>query len=302
MLWVGFFQTVISFVFLPFNSLPFLGSQALPLNELPKALFDGAKCFVGVNSIVHNCYLYYPIHGLSPCDSCEGAWITVTIYMIINILFNVFAILMIREGSASLYIILMTLRLPLGNMMFYMSWIMGDDQQPFDPHDISGLLVILIGLVIYRYQRSPESEDADAPYIVTSVVTFKPGIGEIATTQIQRRPVQMQRSSEGIRGQLYTRLGMRPSKFYVDPEEQESEDAYSEKSLLQRTHVGVERRPVVAYGATSTPSVGFGISPIARSAPLYTALLARSAGSTMVPIDEEDDQDYTDSSSEDVDQ
>ncbi|KAA8494774.1 Crt-like 1 [Porphyridium purpureum] len=313
MLWVGWFQTIISLLFLPFNSLSFLGSSALPLNELPSAIRDGFKCALGVNSVVSHCYYATPFPGEMPCDTCEGAWKTLTVYAVINIAFNLMTLLMLKEGSASLLIILMTLRLPLGNMAFYMPFVMGNDAQPFDFHDISGLVVILMGLVIYRYQRAPESEDPDAPYVVTSTYLIMPGVSEPIVNQVQRRPVNMRRSSEGIRGQLYTRLGMKPSQHYADP--RDIEYGSPEKSVLldESASSSQQRRPygsirMSPHANVGKASVPIGVSPVARSAPLYQALMARSAGSqgaatplqgtsllrNQVQSDDSDDDEYTD--------
>jgi len=232
-LWIAVYQAVLGFLVLPLNSLSLLGNMSIPMNELPSALSNGFKCFTGVNTLTTNCYTDHPVSGLKPCDSCEGAWFYVVEYVVFNFQYNLFAILLIREGSAALLIIIMTLRLPLGNIAFYTPFIMGSDAQPFNSHDISGLLVILIGLVIYRIQRSPESDESDAPFVITSVVTLGPGVAEPITSQVQRAHISMKRRAEEIRGDLYTRLGLPPARNYVAPDLDSFRESPDSPQLLE---------------------------------------------------------------------
>lgn len=52
--------------------------------------------------------------------------------------------------------------LPLANIAFTLKFIMGDDATELSPYDIAGLIVILIGLVIYRStsEQAPPSAAA----------------------------------------------------------------------------------------------------------------------------------------------
>jgi len=316
MMWTATFQTMLQWMMLPFNSLSFLGDQAIPMNELWSAWVNGARCFVGINTVVHDCYVRDPIFGMQPCDSCGGSWFIICQYLVANIGFNMFSIMLIKEGSAALYIIIMTLRLPLGNIAFYMPWIMGDEAQDFNSHDISGLVVILLGLVLYRIQRAPAEPESDAPYVLTSIVTFIPGVSEPVVNQIHRRDVSLKASSSHIRGQLYTRLGMPPSPSYRAPSETERERTASapvpvdEEAVLSSQPV---RRRSSIYGSKpptagssgrllarhTAPAGGpmVGVSPIARSSPLYSMLYHRSLSGARLgeseseeEVDEESEQ------------
>ncbi|KAJ8907355.1 hypothetical protein NDN08_007469 [Rhodosorus marinus] len=283
-LWIAVYQLLMGFVVLPVNALPLLGPVRLPLSQLGAALKGGFNCFRGIDSLVSNCYTTTPIPGLKPCDSCAGAWYVVMQYMFFNFHYNLFAILLIKEGSAALLIIIMTLRLPLGNFAFYMPFIMGEAVQPFNPHDISGLLVILLGLVIYRIQRSPESEQSNAPFVITSVVTLGPGVKEPITSQVQR--VNLHRKVESIRGHLYTRLGLPPAPNYVPPDD--ADGHLPEKFLANSPSEQYNQRSALNASLNNSPV--FGVSPVARSAPFYVDLLNHKQRNNESDSDEDEDE------------
>uniref|UniRef100_A0A0G4F3Q0 EamA domain-containing protein n=1 Tax=Chromera velia CCMP2878 TaxID=1169474 RepID=A0A0G4F3Q0_9ALVE len=148
--WVAFWQVLIGFVLLPLNTLPFLEDQKLEWKDIPESLWGGCKClFAGVNT--------YGEGGKAcggpdqhPCDACGAAWIPVVVYLAFNVGYNVFMLLVIKYGSATLSFLVATLRLPLSSFAFYAPFIMGDDAQEFQWTDLAGLAVLLIGLVLYR--------------------------------------------------------------------------------------------------------------------------------------------------------
>ncbi|KAL8442372.1 hypothetical protein Emed_007311 [Eimeria media] len=125
--WVALFQFFVGFVLLPLTSLPLLGSEVVPLNELWGRLVDGGRCLFGVNSIVPpDCG---PAVGLA-CDACEGAWVEVLVYILFNLIYNVCAMLIscccllpskavLKHCGATVLFLVMTVRLPLTSMAFY---------------------------------------------------------------------------------------------------------------------------------------------------------------------------------------
>lgn len=147
--WVALWQVIFGFVLAPVNSLKFLGSNAMPLDQIPNALLNGGKCMVGINSIVENCG--------SNCDDCSGAWISLVIYLAFNMLYNVAIVLVIKYGGANLVYFVMTLRLPLVQVAFTLKFISNPPDQ-FHWYSIVGLMLILGGLIIYRYSSSRNSE------------------------------------------------------------------------------------------------------------------------------------------------
>lgn len=82
---------VFGLLLMPLNTLEFLGANTLRWNELFDALVKGASCLAGVNSVLPpNCWTApNRIAGLQACDTCEGAWLPVVLYMSFNCMFNV---------------------------------------------------------------------------------------------------------------------------------------------------------------------------------------------------------------------
>nr|CEL70022.1 TPA: Putative chloroquine resistance transporter [Neospora caninum Liverpool] len=146
--WVALFQFLIGFLILPLNALPVLGPQRVPLAELPASLWNGTRCLFGYNTIVTDCG---DAGGLqSPCDDCEGAWKYVGMYLGFNLLYNMFIIFVVKNGGAALTFLVSTLRLPVTALAFCSQAIMGDRAVPPRATDFYGLLVLILGLVIYR--------------------------------------------------------------------------------------------------------------------------------------------------------
>lgn len=130
--WVTLFQTIAGFILAPITAIP----SGLSVLDLPANMWDGCKCLVGVNSL--------------PTDACAGSWIYVSGYMLVNLLFNVFILIVLKRGSATLVYISSAVRLPLANYAFTLHIIMGDRASDLNIWIIAGLIVILLGLVIYK--------------------------------------------------------------------------------------------------------------------------------------------------------
>ena len=130
-------------LFLPVTTFQSFGG--LPFDSIPSNLWDGAKCFLGFNSL--------------PTDNCEGASSAVIGYLIANIIYNVVILAMIKYGSAALLYVASALILPLADICFTQSWIMGPYAQPLTIFDVIGLVVIILGLVIYRFLGGKETAD-----------------------------------------------------------------------------------------------------------------------------------------------
>ncbi|CDI80296.1 hypothetical protein, conserved [Eimeria acervulina] len=122
-------------------------SEVVPLNELWRRLVDGGRCLLGVNIIVPP--VCGPDMGLA-CDSCQGAWVEVAVYIIFNLIYNVCSMLVLKHCGATVLFLIMTVRLPLTSMAFYSKLIVGDSAVPAKPTDFFGLLVLLVGLLAFR--------------------------------------------------------------------------------------------------------------------------------------------------------
>jgi len=145
--WVAVFQVAVNFLCMPVYSLQMLGTQQVPLEEMPNIAVGGSKClFIGQDQVVENCGL----PDEKPCDNCEKALIPVLMYLGFNLMLNIFAVLVIKHGSAALSFLVSTLRMPLSALAFSSTLIMGAEAVSFRLHDAMGLVTILAGLASYR--------------------------------------------------------------------------------------------------------------------------------------------------------
>jgi len=85
---------------------------------------------------------------------CDGSGslsspLAVNVYMAFNILYNVFIILILKYGGSNVLWLAMTLMVPLGNAAFALPFVPGN--KPMTPFDGVGLVVIMIGLIFYRF-------------------------------------------------------------------------------------------------------------------------------------------------------
>lgn len=156
--WVAIFQ----FLFALVLAIPcsYISRPPVPLNDLPKNLLDGLKCFLGQNTIVcaderewlssygnklgdnENCVP----------DSCSQAPLFVTIYLLINQVYNLLIIYILKYGSANLLYLVLTVMVPLGNLAFTLPFI--PQRSVLHDTDIAGLVVICFGLACYRFAGS----------------------------------------------------------------------------------------------------------------------------------------------------
>jgi len=132
--WVAVFQALVTLVF----AIPSGYAQSPPISysELPANIVNGFKCYIGrtvAGAVV----------------DCSDSPLFVNIYMGFNILYNIFIIFILKYGSSNILYLAMTIMVPLGNVAFALKFV--PQARPMSALDIVGLLVILFGLVIYRF-------------------------------------------------------------------------------------------------------------------------------------------------------
>lgn len=158
--WVALFQFFIGFALLPLTSLPFLGNEVVPLNGLWRRLVNGGLCLFGMNSIIPpECG---PGLGVA-CDACEGAWVEVFVYLLLNLVYNVCAMMVLKDCGATVLFLVMTVRLPLTSMAFYSKLIVGESAVPPKATDFFGLMILLMGLLAFRLggQKSGSEDEEE---------------------------------------------------------------------------------------------------------------------------------------------
>ncbi|KAN0036018.1 hypothetical protein ACTA71_005316 [Dictyostelium dimigraforme] len=217
--WDSLYQSIFGILLFPINNwLP--PPATVKFTQILPFMKEGAECLVGINSIL-------PIYGngstsssyaadscsYSPtatviCDDCHNAWIVIILYMSINIVYNIFILLVLKHAGATVYSIANTLRLPLTNIVFSIPFIMGDAVSPFSPLSIAGLIIILLGLGGYRVGSMIKQKKAAAA--AGGTIKVIPSYGPAGMDNII--PVQKQfiepKSQAHLRNQFFGKLGI----------------------------------------------------------------------------------------------
>jgi len=136
--WVAVYQFIICLVL----AVPGGYASSLEPYQIPQNFVDGAKCYIGDNSILESTATIV-------ADQCKTAPIFVTMYLIFNVAYNILIIMILKYGSATLLFLAMTIMVPLGNFTFMLPFVPGHIS--LHATDIIGLIIIMIGLVIYRF-------------------------------------------------------------------------------------------------------------------------------------------------------
>ncbi|GMH87395.1 hypothetical protein TrST_g11883 [Triparma strigata] len=130
---ISIWQELLGFAFLPLLMLKAFGG--LSQGEILKQMEYGYECY---NERP-------PLEG----DDCSGAFSLFWIYVLINWLLNVLLLILTKEGSAVMLVIANALALPITNVAFSVQAIMGDDVEPFSAYDLLGLLLVIVGFLVY---------------------------------------------------------------------------------------------------------------------------------------------------------
>ena len=130
---ISIWQELLGFAFLPLLMLKAFGG--LSQGEILKQMEYGYECY---NERP-------PLEG----DDCSGAFSLFWIYVLINWLLNVLLLILTKEGSAVMLVIANALAHHITNVAFSVQAIMGDDVEPFSAYDLLGLLLVIVGFLVY---------------------------------------------------------------------------------------------------------------------------------------------------------
>jgi hypothetical protein len=187
--WVAVYQLIITLIFaVPCG---YANSPPIPPSELLGNLWDGMQCYVGIEvnqttNMLPPSNMTTMLNGtttllattattalmggsnqssmfttmmaasndtsnLGRCGGSPGisSPIAVNTYMAFNILYNVFIILILKYGGSNVLWLAMTLMVPLGNAAFALPFVPG--HRTMSGFDGGGLVVIMLGLIIYRF-------------------------------------------------------------------------------------------------------------------------------------------------------
>lgn len=143
--WIAVFQLLFSLPLMLPAAL--VSDPPVSIPDLPSNLFDGLKCFVGIDTITCD-----PNDGDCEADNCYPQAPTfVCLYLFFNQLYNLLIILILKYGSANILYLALTLMVPLGNVAFTLDFI--PEHAPLKATDIIGLVVISFGLFCYRFAK-----------------------------------------------------------------------------------------------------------------------------------------------------
>eukprot|EP01119_Soliformovum_irregulare_P002566 TRINITY_DN12810_c0_g1_i1.p1 TRINITY_DN12810_c0_g1~~TRINITY_DN12810_c0_g1_i1.p1 ORF type:complete len:393 (-),score=95.34 TRINITY_DN12810_c0_g1_i1:103-1281(-) len=129
--WVAIYQ----FLFSLSVAIPSAYASALRPSQLPDNMWGGLRCLVGKDTLVS--------------DKCHDAPLFVSLYIMFNVLYNILIIMILKYGSANLLWLAMTIMVPLAVGAFALPFL--PDPQTFDVYNGIGLVIIMSGLVIYRF-------------------------------------------------------------------------------------------------------------------------------------------------------
>lgn len=140
--WVAVFQFLIA---IPL-CFPSAQIQNMPISNILPNMYGGIRCWVGVNTITAD---FNPYN--QPLDACETAPFFVTTYLFFNVVYNFLIVIILKYGSANILFLASTVIVPLSNVVFSLKFIPGS--KPMGPLDLVGLVVIMAGLVVYRFSN-----------------------------------------------------------------------------------------------------------------------------------------------------
>ena len=136
--WIGVFQFLFSAILAPGVSL----ASGLPLEEVPRNLLKGFKCYFGAASVDKGC------HPDSRCASGH-AFLFVNLCLLCHGIYLLCMLCVLKYGSSALLFLALTMMVPLGNLSFSLPFMESPEQMHFS--DVIALIVIVLGLLLYRF-------------------------------------------------------------------------------------------------------------------------------------------------------
>jgi len=136
MFWTSFYQFLFSLLAFPILTLNIFGGVAW--KDIPLQFVNGARCFAGYHVPELECEI-----GIQP-------GVILTTYVLFNFGLCILRLLLIKHGSALLLQITNALALLFSNMIFSWKFIMGEYTEKYNKYDFLGLVLVLVGFVIFQ--------------------------------------------------------------------------------------------------------------------------------------------------------
>jgi CRT-like, chloroquine-resistance transporter-like len=177
--WIAVYQCLFS---LPLTvPAGMMSSPSVPPQLILQNLYHGWLCFIGVGTMESGCHPDAwcgsgPINdklagGSGGIWALSAAWF-VNAALLCNVLYTVFMMFVLKYGSTSILFLALTILVPLGNIIFAIPSMPGT--APLHISDVIAVLVIVLGLVLYRFTDSKSidtgedapvmGDDHDAPF------------------------------------------------------------------------------------------------------------------------------------------
>jgi drug/metabolite transporter (DMT)-like permease len=146
--WVSLFQFVGGMLLVV--PAGFASSPKVKPLDLPENWAQATEClFTQNNSIESGCHP----------DECSQAALWVHLGLLSSVCFTVSMILVLKYGSASLLYLGLTLTVPMGHLVFSLH-----DSSDTHVADVVGLIVLVAGLLLFRFGHHGNGEDDMADY------------------------------------------------------------------------------------------------------------------------------------------
>mmetsp|Transcript_34580 Transcript_34580/g.35256 ORF Transcript_34580/g.35256 Transcript_34580/m.35256 type:complete len:540 (-) Transcript_34580:267-1886(-) len=223
--WVSVFQTLMS-VPICFPSASLIN---MPYSEIMPNMYGGLLCWFGINTVTDS-------NGLQPIDDCRMGPYFVSAFFFFNVAYNLLIIIILKHGSANVLWLCSTVIVPLSNVAFSLKFMPG--HKDLNMFDLTGLCVIMTGLVVYRFTAQLRTlyehifgtlteEEVVAEKVARKIgkKTERKQLKFVGLNQVEAlntfvdirvshaQKAQLFRSPQQIRGSLLMRLGIPPSPY-----------------------------------------------------------------------------------------
>ncbi|KAG0600231.1 hypothetical protein M758_11G017600 [Ceratodon purpureus] len=136
----SFFQTIFCSMIIPVV----FTLRGVPFYQIPHSLKEGYACFVNFGGKV---------------SGCEGApWVPL-LYVVVNMLFNICSLNLLKNYSAIVSSLCVTLSIPLSIWAFTLPWPYLGVPPPLPPGFFLGATVLVAGLAIYGLSKPPKDNN-----------------------------------------------------------------------------------------------------------------------------------------------
>jgi len=164
-------QVFLGFLMVPLLPLPAFGGT--PLGDVLPQLGRGFACFAptGVwardSSPIREAlfgdddkYDAYADRLFAPKppshDLCDEGFVAMMAYVLVNFGYNILQLLICQHSSAATLVMATALALPATSLMFSSKRLVGRDAMPYGRSDLVGLLVVVVGFVVYSAANPDE--------------------------------------------------------------------------------------------------------------------------------------------------